>query len=69
MSEVFSALATAMTLGKKLTDALEKTRDADTKLLVADLNLQLADPRMFHSLDSLHNCIPMLNSLKSKARI
>jgi hypothetical protein len=63
MPEVFSSIASALALAKKLKEATDKTRDADTKLLVAELHVQLAEAKM-----ELSNVLDENTRLKAKVR-
>ena len=46
MVEVLSAVTAAINIAKKLLEVSERTRDADSKLLVAELTMKLADIKM-----------------------
>jgi uncharacterized protein with PIN domain len=46
VGEVLSSITAPINIGKKLIEVSDRTRDAESKLLVAELTLKLADIKM-----------------------
>lgn len=67
--DAVNALATAISIAKKLREVTDKVKDAEVKLLIADLSIELAEARQQQAevMEELTTTLTELNRLKDGA--